>query len=205
MRQQRRTAPSRQPRVLAPSWAPGPIVHSGPRPDLHEAAFAQPLRCTYDLPASGAPARSGGKAAEPVYDVNTSRKGLSVADWRRTHAHMTCDFFPANDQSPRRSRPLPRAPRTLDGRPAPAGLLARGSGAGSGLPAKVHQHWQWHEWSRLAAYSCGGSHGMSRALDPNIGPLAPAPPCSLFTRCARARAGTGTIQSGEQRRHARST
>ena len=66
--------------------------------------------------------------------------------------------------------PLHRAPRTEDGRLARAGLLARGSIVSSHLPDATRQ---WHIERRLAAYSCGGSHGFDASR---------IPPRSLFTR-----------------------
>src|SRR6185295_13763728 len=48
-------------------------------------------------------------------------------------------------------------PRADDGRPVPAGLLARGSCTSPPPSRRLAR--QWHEEATLAAYSCGGSHG----------------------------------------------
>jgi len=89
------------------------------------------------------------------------------------------------DYSRRYGSPFSRTPRTEDGRPVPAGLLARGSSA-SFRPSRgrLRRRRQWHFGARLAAYSCGGSRGM-RAN----GPV----PRSLFTRRCPDRAPTRTV------------
>lgn len=58
--------------------------------------------------------------------------------------------------------PFPRTPRTEDGRPVSAGLLARGSSAPLRPSRRCDAHRQWHFGARLAAYSCGGSRGIGR-------------------------------------------
>ena len=97
----------------------------------------------------------------------TPQIGMSDVAPRRLHIsrHYGCPFC--------------RTPRTEDGRHALAGLLACGSNA-SLRPSQRARTWdrQWYLRSKLAAYSCGGSHGLRQTEF--------ALPCSLFTIGARA-------------------
>jgi hypothetical protein len=62
--------------------------------------------------------------------------------------------------SRRYGSPLYRAPRTGDGQLVPAGLLTCGSDVFSDLPEDLAEIVSGLIRSRLAAYSCGGSHGI---------------------------------------------
>ena len=60
--------------------------------------------------------------------------------------------------------PFHRAARTLDGRLATAGFLARGSSVSFQPSQRSNADRQWHMWKKLAAYSCGRSRGFDKRL-----------------------------------------
>src|SRR5436190_5981195 len=101
-------------------------------------------------------------------------------------ADFACPFADITGTTPNSTQsrrhyggPLTSAPRAGDGRLVPAGLLAHGSSASPRLPAGYPTV---ARGATLAAYSCGGSHGIEASLD-----LAPR---SLFTVATQQRAAT---------------